>query len=139
MRCSDYLVCSYLFQTFPDNAIRRELNSMRVNCGFENCKWSGSFKEYEVCLRISLVLQQYWITTVTLTRFFISVGLCYGFTARYILAYLFSNRPICDFIETLLGKVMGLFLLFRHKLVTFVLYDCKTTLINNFNITAINI
>jgi TNF receptor-associated factor 2 len=39
-----------LEQTFPDNAIKRELYSMRTVCPFKRygCQWSGSFKDLEV-------------------------------------------------------------------------------------------
>lgn len=34
-------------ETFPDNAIRREMLSLPVVCSFPNCTWSGQFREYE--------------------------------------------------------------------------------------------
>ncbi|XP_053380377.1 TNF receptor-associated factor 2-like isoform X2 [Mercenaria mercenaria] len=34
-------------QIFPDNAIKREMSKLKVDCANANCKWSGSFRQYE--------------------------------------------------------------------------------------------
>ncbi|XP_052224425.1 TNF receptor-associated factor 2-like isoform X2 [Dreissena polymorpha] len=34
-------------EIFPDNAIKREINRMKVHCINKDCKWNGKFKEYE--------------------------------------------------------------------------------------------
>lgn len=35
--------------TFPDNAARREVESLQVLCIHEGCAWKGTLKEYESC------------------------------------------------------------------------------------------
>ena len=34
-------------QTFPDNAIKRELKKFHAHCTYEGCYWDGPFPEYE--------------------------------------------------------------------------------------------
>ena len=42
-------------QTFPDNAIRREMSILIVYCSFDGCSWTGQFKEFEVFDNLQLV------------------------------------------------------------------------------------
>lgn len=35
-------------QAFPDNAARREVESLPAACPSEGCSWKGTLKEYEV-------------------------------------------------------------------------------------------
>lgn len=35
-------------QAFPDNAARREVESLPAVCSSEGCTWKGTLKEYEV-------------------------------------------------------------------------------------------
>ena len=39
----------FLFQTFPDKALKRELAVQAVTCPNkpEGCEWDGTFKDYE--------------------------------------------------------------------------------------------
>ncbi|KAJ6633665.1 hypothetical protein lerEdw1_014331 [Lerista edwardsae] len=37
------------FETFPDNAARREVESLLALCVNEGCAWKGTIKEYESC------------------------------------------------------------------------------------------
>ena len=39
--------CIYVNQTFPDNAVRREMNNTMAVCVFPGCAWRGKFREYE--------------------------------------------------------------------------------------------
>ena len=34
--------------TFPDNACRREILKLQVNCNYQNCPWVGTLKDLEV-------------------------------------------------------------------------------------------
>lgn len=38
----------FLFQAFPDNAARREVESLPAICPNDGCTWKGTLKEYEV-------------------------------------------------------------------------------------------
>lgn len=44
-------VCVPPLETFPDNAARREVESLQVLCIHEGCAWKGTLKEYEVRAR----------------------------------------------------------------------------------------
>ena len=35
-------------QVFPDNACRREILNLDVECGFKGCKWVGKLRDLEV-------------------------------------------------------------------------------------------
>jgi len=35
-------------QAFPDNAARREIDSLPAKCPNDGCCWSGTLKDYEV-------------------------------------------------------------------------------------------
>lgn len=37
-----------LLQAFPDNAAKREVESLEAVCINEGCSWKGTIKEYEV-------------------------------------------------------------------------------------------
>ena len=46
----------FKFQTFPDNAIKREMGSLQVVCVQSGCSWEGRFKNLEVRLVIGIFL-----------------------------------------------------------------------------------
>ena len=48
-------------QVFPDNACRREILNLDVNCSLNDCKWVGKLKDIEV----SPTLQTSLLITVT--------------------------------------------------------------------------
>lgn len=44
-----FVVCLFFpFQAFPDNAARREVESLPAVCINSGCTWKGTIKEYEV-------------------------------------------------------------------------------------------
>lgn len=44
-----FLACLFFpFQAFPDNAARREVESLPAVCINSGCTWKGTIKEYEV-------------------------------------------------------------------------------------------
>lgn len=51
--CTPNDLCALLpfpLQAFPDNAARREVESLPAVCINEGCTWKGTIKEYEVNL-----------------------------------------------------------------------------------------
>lgn len=42
-------------QAFPDNAARREVETLAAICVNEGCTWKGSIKEYEVSYSLSIL------------------------------------------------------------------------------------
>lgn len=51
-----FLTCFLVLQAFPDNAARREVESLPAICNNSDCSWRGTIKEYEVgCVVLSLL------------------------------------------------------------------------------------
>ena len=49
-------------QIFPDNACRREILNLDVECDLKGCKWIGKLKDLDV----SLYMYMYIISTTSL-------------------------------------------------------------------------